>query len=994
MRDPSAPVLPYYEDPAPGSGRRSPRADFRSDAQVLSLNGLWRFRLSPTAAGTGPELPEPSLDDSDWDELAVPSHWVLQPPIGRAGAAADLGVARGITNSSSRDEQGHWPIYTNTAFPIPIDPPRMPDENPTGDYRVRFELPTGWAAERSVLRFQGVDSCGKVWLNGVELGHSKGSRLVVEYDATEALRPGANVLAVRVHRWSSGTYLEDQDMWWLPGIFRDVELLARPAGAVDDFFVHADYDHAAGTGTFRVDADVRGVVEIPELGIRIATGETATVPVEPWSAEIPRLYSGTLTAAGETIGLRVGFRTVAIVDGRFLVNGSPVLFRGVNRHEHDPDTGRTLDRDTMIRDIILMKQHNINAVRTSHYPPHPEFLRLCDEYGLWVVEECDLESHGFIYAGWEGNPPAEPAWRDAMLDRLRRMVERDKNSPSVVVWSLANESWTGDNFGVLQRWLRDRDPSRPIHYERDPSYRDSDFASLMYPSLSDLEAIGRREEPRPEGVSDEDDERRRALPFLLCEFGHAMGNGPGSLRDYLDILERYDRFCGGFIWEWIDHGFTARTSDGGTILAHGGDIDFRPNGARYCLDGLVTSDRTPSPGLLEYAKVIEPVRITVGETIELRSTYDLRDLAHLEFSWSVEIDGIETASGSLAVPPIAPRGSARVPLPDSIPSAAEGEIWLAVSARLRTAAPWAAAGTELAWGQGRVGIPVAPLKTVLSASVGGSSPVQFDTQGRLHSLFGMDLDAPVLDVWRAPIENDRGQGGRNDVVSMWKATGIDRLMHRVVSVEESEGVLRTTVRSAPATQPFALISDWAWSWDAATVRLRLAITPEGPWKDTPYGNHSLTLPRLGIRLGLPGGFQDATWFGPGPGEAYVDSREAARVGRWTRSINELSFPYEVPEENGNRIDARWVELSGEGLPGLHVDGAPVFDFTARRWTSEALEYARHPKDLSDSERVWLNLDVAQRGIGSAACGPALPDRYAVEPESRTLEVMFRRPARV
>ena len=990
MPDPSiAALLPYYEDPTPGYGRRPPRADFRSDAATLSLNGLWRFRLSPTAAGTGSDFPDPALDDSGWDELAVPSHWVLQPPIGRAGTAAHLGIARGITNSTSPEEQGHWPIYTNTAFPIPIDPPRMPDENPTGDYRLRFTLPAHWTAERSVLRFQGVDSCGQVWLNGVEIGHSKGSRLVVEYDVTDALQAGENLLAVRVHRWSSGTYLEDQDMWWLPGIFRDVELLARPVGAVDDFFVHADYDHTSGMGALRVHADVPGIVDVPELGIRIPTGETITVPVEPWSAEIPRLYSGTLTAAGETITLRIGFRTVAIVDGRFTVNGAPVLFRGVNRHEHDPDTGRTLDRETMVRDIVLMKQHNINAVRTSHYPPHPEFLRLCDEYGLWVVEECDLESHGFIYAGWEGNPPAEPVWRDAMLDRLQRMVERDKNSPSVVVWSLANESWTGDNFGVLQRWLRDHDPSRPIHYERDPSYRDSDFSSLMYPSLSDLEAIGRREEARPEGVTDEEDERRRALPFLLCEFGHAMGNGPGSLRDYLDILERYDRFCGGFIWEWIDHGFTARTSDGGTIFAHGGDIDFRPNGARYCLDGLVTSDRTPSPGLLEYAKVIEPVRITIGDSIELRSTYDLRNLAHLEFSWAVEVDGIATASGLLTVPAIGPRESVRVPLPSGMPLEGEGEVWLTVTARLRDATLWAAAGTELAWGQGRIDTPAAPVEPLRSGQRSTSAPVRFDGRGRLHSLFGMNLDAPFLDVWRAPIENDRGQGGRNDVVSRWKATGIDRLMHRVLTVDERNGELHTEVRSAPATQPFALLSDWAWSWDDESVTLRLAITPDGPWQDTPYGHHALTLPRLGVRIGLPSGFQEATWFGPGPGEAYVDSREAARVGRWSRSIDDLQFPYEVPEENGNRIDARWLELTGNGLPGLRVEGEPVFDFTARRWTSEALEYARHPKDLTDSGRVWLNLDLGQRGVGSAACGPALPDRYALDPHAASFTVSFR-----
>src|SRR5690606_6645718 len=354
---------------APGEGRRAPRADAVTDARTISLNGTWAFRLSPTALGTGEAFIADDFDASGWDEMRVPSHWVLEEftPLSGGSARNMRGTAEGS-------------LYTNTAYPIPIDPPFVPHENPTGDYRTEFEVPDGFGD--AVLRFQGIDSCAKVWLNGVELGWSTGSRLPFEFDAP--VRPGRNVLAVRVHRFSSGTYLEDQDMRWLPGIFRDVELIERPAGAIDDHFVHADYDHATGVGTLRVDASCAAVVELPELGIRIPAGETWSGPVDPWSAERPRLYRGSLRSTGETVSLAVGFRRASSDDGVFCVNGRPVKLRGVNRHENAADRGRTLALDDMRRDIELMKRANVDAVRTAHYPPHPEFLRLCDEYGLWV----------------------------------------------------------------------------------------------------------------------------------------------------------------------------------------------------------------------------------------------------------------------------------------------------------------------------------------------------------------------------------------------------------------------------------------------------------------------------------------------------------------------------------------------------------------------------------------------------------------------------------
>ncbi|MFC4113350.1 glycoside hydrolase family 2 TIM barrel-domain containing protein [Nonomuraea zeae] len=990
----------FHEDPAPGSGRRAARADFVSDAPRLSLNGRWRFRLSGTAEGTGPALPDPELDDSSWETIRVPSHWVLE---------------------------GHdRPLYTNTAYPFPIDPPYVPDDNPTGDYRLRFDLPSGWpGGDRCVLRFQGVDSCGTVWLNGELLGHSKGSRLPFEFDVSGLVRPEGNLLAVRVHRWSSGSYLEDQDMWWLPGIFREVELLARPQGGIDDFTVHASY--AGGAGSLLVTADVPGLVEIPELGLSAPTGERVEIDrVDPWSAEHPRLYRGTLSAAGERVDLAIGFRTVAVSGGRLLVNGVPVLFRGVNRHEHDPERGRSLDRETMIRDIELMKRHNVNAVRTAHYPPHPEFLRLCDEYGLWVVDECDIETHGFIYAGWAGNPPGEPMWQEALLDRARRMVERDKNHPSVVIWSLGNESGAGAAFAGIEDWIRRRDPSRPLHYERDPSYRHSDFYSLMYPSLADLERIGQRKEDPPEGVAPDsaDDARRRGLPFLLCEYAHAMGNGPGSLADYQAILESSERFCGGFVWEWIDHGLAGRDSLGRTYYRHGGDIDAQPNGERYCLDGLLFPDRTPSPGLGELRAAFQPVGIAVEEgSVVITNKHDAMDLGHLTFRWFVEVDGVRTDGarvdgarvdgagvdgawvdggrvdgGTLAVPRCRARESVRVPLPE-VAVAAEGETWITIEAVLTGGTRWAPAGHVVATGQARLGTaphlrpsrpaatPDLPPGPVLGSgrraeghAVGGGlrlGAAEFDGRtGRLVRLGGVELAGPVLDVWRAPTENDRGQGTRNALAADWEAVGLDRFLHRTGDIERPDD--RTLVvhgRSGPATRTLGFRTTCTWRWQDGALTLSIEADPVGDWHDTAYGHLSVTPPRMGARFALPGGYTEVTWFGPGPGESYADSRAAAPVGRYARSIDALQTPYVVPQENGNHVETRWLEVSGPGLATLRVDGEPYVDFTARRWTSEALQTARRPHDLTDSGRVWLNLDHGQQGLGSASCGPALPERY-------------------
>ena len=533
----------------------------------------------------------------------------------------------------------HWqlhgygaPAYTNVVYPFPVEAPHVPDENPTGDYLRRFDVPGEWAGTDVVLRFEGVDSSLRAWLNGVELGVSMGSRLPAEFDVGPHLRAGEeNVLAVRVQQWSEGSYLEDQDMWWMSGIFRSVTLLARPVGALDDVFVHAGYDHTTGRGTLRVDTDVPARVTVPELGIDVASGESVELPVEPWSAELPRLYDAEVASAGERVRLRIGFRTVVVEDGLLKVNGRRILFRGVNRHEFDPDHGRAVPEEVMRRDVLLMKEHNINAVRTAHYPPHPRFLELCDELGLYVIDECDLETHGFFVLGWRGNPSDDPRWEEAMVDRMRRTVERDKNHASIVVWSLGNESGSGSNLSAMAAWARGRDPSRPLHYEHDWSCRDVDVYSRMYAPHEEVDAIGRGEEEPLEDAAL--DARRRGLPFILCEYAHAMGNGPGGLWEYQELFERYPRCQGGFVWEWIDHGLRQRLPDGTERFAYGGDFGEPLHDGPFVADGLLFPDRTPSPGLIEFKKVIEPVRIT-GEAsagrLSVANLHAFRDLSHLD----------------------------------------------------------------------------------------------------------------------------------------------------------------------------------------------------------------------------------------------------------------------------------------------------------------------------------------------------------------------------
>ncbi|MFE7115448.1 glycoside hydrolase family 2 TIM barrel-domain containing protein [Streptomyces sp. NPDC057654] len=956
--DENAPYHPYYEDVSPGAGTLPPRAwTAATDAARLRLGGKWRFRLSPSAAACDEDFARPGFDAARWDELPVPAHWSLH------GYGA--------------------PAYTNTGYPFPVDPPRLPDENPTGDYRRLFDLPEEWPpGEDAVLRFEGVESCARVWLNGQELGHFKGSRLPHEFAVGALLRARGNVLAVRVHQWSSGSYLEDQDQWWLPGIFREVVLERRPEGAVRDFFVHASYDHGSGAGTLRVECEPQGRVLVPELGIDMATGEWTSLAVEPWTAETPRLYAGELVTAGERTPLRVGFRTVVVEDGVLKVNGRRVLFRGVNRHEFHPESGRALDLETMRRDLLLMKRHNINAVRTSHYPPHPAFLGLCDELGLWVVDECDLETHGFHALGWRGNPVDDERWTPALLDRAARMVERDKNHPSVVMWSLGNESGSGSGLSAMARWIRDRDPSRPLHYEGDPSCRDTDVYSLMYADHAEVDRIGRRVEGPYEEA--ELDARRRGLPFILCEYAHAMGNGPGGLSEYQRLFEAYERCQGGFVWEWIDHGIARHAPDGQRYFAYGGDFGEELHDGNFCCDGLLFPDRTPSPGLVELKKVVEPVRIESGPggagTVRITNGHDFAGLSRLAFPWTYEVEGAAVAEGRLDVPSLAPGGSTELKLPAPPPSPLAGEAWWTVRAVLAESTAWAEAGHEVAWGQlpdesrHSEGSPPRRNPEAIRSGAEGTlvlGPGVFDAAtGALRALGGFRVEGPRLDVWRAPTDNDEGAPWQSEVRHgpLWRRIGLHRMRHRVDEVRADGDALTVRARLAPAASGLGLRTEYRWTSDGERLVLAVTVTPEGDWP--------CPLPRLGVRLDVPGEFGEAEWFGGGPGEAYPDTRAASRVGRFAMPVDAMQTPYVRPQENGARADVRWARLGRRDGAGLRIEGAPAFWFTARRWTGEQLDAAAHTPDLAPGETVRIHLDHGQHGIGTQSCGPGvLPEHW-------------------
>lgn len=982
-------VSAYVSDLAPGRGALRPaRSWLRSDAPSRSLNGQWSFRLSQSVPGDG-DFAATGFDDSGWDSIPVPAHWVLE---------GDGAYGR--------------PIYTNVQFPFPIDPPHVPDENPTGDYRRHFDLPGDWSrAERVVLRFDGVESLFTVWVNGDEIGGASGSRLAHEFDVTPSVRPGDNVIAVRVRQWSAASYLEDQDQWWLPGIFRDVTLIARPAAGIEDLWLRAGFDEGHGRIEPEITADPAAfpvTLRAPELGVEQVWPTAEDVApidiagVRPWSAEQPRLYDVTVSTAAETVTTRVGFRTVEIRGDQFLVNGSRVVFNGMNRHETHPERGRVFDEEHARADLARMKRFNVNAIRTSHYPPHPRLLDLADELGFWVVLECDLETHGFDKVGWTGNPSDDVAWRAAYLDRIRRTVERDKNHPSIVMWSLGNEAGTGGNLAAMSAWVHARDAGRPVHYEGDYTGEYADVYSRMYSSVPETEQIGTDGSRAPLlGCTPAQGARQRTKPFLLCEYAHAMGNGPGALDEYQALVYKHPRLHGGFVWEWRDHGILAKAPDGTPYYAYGGDFAEVVHDGNFVMDGMVLSNDVPTPGLHEYKAVVQPIRFVFdGDDVVLTNLRHSADTADLRFRWRVEHDGALVDSGDLAVPAVAAGGSARVPLPP-VPVADEAETWLTLDAVLSAGTAWADEGHVLATAQ---------LDRSTRARIAGVRPetewrrsngtlaigIAEFVNGSLVRLAGRPVAGPRLELFRAPTDNDEGTSGEveesDDGVpgvsnaELWRAEGLDRLTTRLMSVERTAKALRTVAKVSAANSASSVIVESVWTLDGDGLELRVETAPSGGW--------STVWPRIGIRFELPDGaapVDGAEWFGLGPFESYPDSIRAARTGRFSASVRELSVDYARPQETGHRSRLRRLALTSAGRTVLRVVALPDIQgrrpgFTVSRHTPRQIAQADHPFELPVSTTSHLTIDAAQHGLGSRACGPDVQPEFALRPESRTIRL--------
>ena len=1034
--------LSYYEDFAPGSGYRSPaRSRLRTTAPSLFLGGEWAFRLSPTPRGLDDAAAALDFDDSGWDTIPVPSHWVLQGD-GRYGL----------------------PAYTNVQYPFPIDPPRVPDENPTGDYRCRFELPAEWSSlERILLRFDGVESTYRVWLNGREVGVGTGSRLMQEFDVTSFVEPGENVLVVRVHQWSAASYLEDQDQWWMPGIFRDVTLVGRPADGIDDVWVRSEYDHESRAGLVTVELQAAApaypvTVALPELDVEVIWESPDDVTpitidrVEPWSADVPRLYEATVATAAETVTVRLGFRTVTIVGDIFTVNGRRVVFHGVNRHETHPERGRVFDEEHARADMAMMKQHNVNAIRTSHYPPHPRVLDLADELGFWVIDECDLETHGFEHLSWTGNPSDDPRWEGAYLDRIERTVERDKNHPSIVIWSLGNEAGTGRNLAAMSQWVHRRDTGRPVHYEGDHQGAYTDIYSRMYSNLQETESIGSDHIPGELlHATPAEGARLRTKPFLLCEYAHAMGNGPGALSEYEALVDRYPRLHGGFVWEWRDHGILTHTADGTPFYGYGGDFGEIVHDGNFVMDGLVLPDDTATPGLDEFAVVAQPIRFggllattdeAGGHLLEVENRYHSADTSHLELTWTLERDGLVIDRHGIDMPVIGPGENAQAtlpkareqiapPLPEDSPRASGegGELWLTVRAALANDTAWAKAGHVVAVAQydvtpqsenapsfaaeatAAVAADAAPIRGAQEHSFPPSGArtltlgsAEFDLlTGSIVRIGNTEVRGPQLELWRAPTDNDRGGSGRGSYElgdpeltfgkgipgpsseERWRRAGLDRLVHRVDKVVASTDTLTTTVRVSAANSGDGIDVTYRWTHDGDGLRLRVELVPTPEW--------AVTWPRVGVRFVLPVDMTTASWFGTGPNESYPDSMRAALVGRFESAIDDLSVEYSRPQETGHRSEMRELVVGDRHGDRLRVTSVADAHghrpgFTLTRHTPHEVDAAKHPHELPPSEHVYLYLDERQHGLGSRACGIDVLPQHANWPGARSFDVRF------
>ena len=1002
LHENTMPNRAYY---IPASHRMDTLVEKREDSdRFVLLNGNWKFRYYDSILDLKDRFYEPGYDTSDFGEIPVPGMWQMY---------------------------GYdFHQYTNTRYPFPANPPYVPKENPCGAYVRSFVYEEDEQAPEVYLNFEGVDSCFYVWLNGVYVGYSQVSHSTSEFRVTDCLKEGENALAVLVLKWCDGSYMEDQDKFRMSGIFRDVYLLKRPAQGIFDYFVETKiqgkdaqvdvrfsyFDEVVPTHIRILDANGCQVAQAEALpGQNLTRGYRAeaslVIPqVRLWNAEKPYLYTIVYECAGEVITDRLGVREITVKERQVRINGQNIKFHGVNRHDSDPVTGFVISLEQMKQDLRLMKQHNVNAIRTSHYPNDPRFYQLCDQYGFFVIDEADNESHGtsdiFLKDGdwmknWNHMIADNPKFTEATVDRTMRLVHRDKNRPCVVIWSMGNECAYGCTFEAALKWTKAFDKGRLTHYEsarytdgsRKFDFSNLDLYSRMYPSL---EAIHEYFHAQPD------------KPFILCEYSHAMGNGPGDLEEYFQAMQKYDGFCGGFVWEWCDHAIYAGESEAGKpMYLYGGDHGEDPHDGNFCMDGLVYPDRTPHTGLREFWNVHRPARIVgydqeKGEMV-LHNFMDFVNLkGYLGIHYEVNCDGEVICDGTICqadLPDVEPHEEAVLPLKVNVPEA--GRAYLKVEYLLDREEELLPKGHLLGFDEVRLHTAdernqkaLAMLQEVRHLS--GDMQVEEDDRylsirhpkftyifNRLTGMFEtMDygkvhfLEKPMeVNIWRAPTDNDR------NIRYKWMEAQYhhaETYAYEVKWEQEGQQVVITADLSVVAKTVQRILdihAVWCVSGDGRVdTKMFVEKNPQFP-----------ELPRFGIRLFLPETMQEVTYYGIGPGESYVDKCRAGSHGEYNGKVSEMHEDYIRPQENGSHADCDYVILEGAGAR-LAVVGIPRLAFHASVFTQEELTEKAHNYELIPSGHTVLCLDYRQNGIGSNSCGPILGEKYRLDEEKFEFQI--------
>lgn len=1003
LHENTMPERAYY---IPASRAMETLVHHREDSDRFQLlNGDWHFRYYDSIYDLTDHFYEEMFDDSDFDTIPVPSVW------------------------QNHGYDSHQ--YTNVNYPFPFDPPYVPQDNPCGAYRTCFSYEINETAPNAYLNFEGVDSCFYVWLNGHYVGYSQVSHSTSEFDVTAYMKNGLNQLAVLVLKWCDGSYLEDQDKFRTSGIFRDVYLLTRPAAGVYDYFITTELpsEQTDGDAVVSIRLTYFGGGAPTRAAIRDRDGclvaETSVTSydlleqcTEPraehvevsvrlpiahphlWNPERPYLYTLLIETEAETIIDHIGLREITVNDNVVSVNGGAVTFRGVNRHDSDPVTGPAVTLEQMRTDLFLMKQHNFNAIRTSHYPNSPVFYQLCDEYGFFVIDEADIEAHGACALffeedawdnrcrRWSGPIADNPAFTEAILDRVKRCVQRDKNRPCVVIWSMGNESAFGPAFEQALKWTKQFDPSRLTHYEsalyrneeRSCDFSHLDLYSRMYPSLEEIRDYLENEPDKP---------------MILCEYCHSMGNGPGDFEDYEQLFQEFDGICGGFVWEWCDHAiYKGKNKDGADIYFYGGDHGEQVHDGNFCMDGLVDPDRTPHTGLLEYKNVHRPVRavryMADRGILELENMLDFTNVRErITITYEICRDGEVEKTGTAECPSIAPHETGSLPIEAA--ASVPGSTYLKLYYHQKEETACIPAGFLLGFDElplfGEDNRNQTGLNILKHTAAAGLAPVSLSEDavsltlkgGRFLYVFdkrtglpcrmtadGADLLTQPMqfNIWRAPTDNDKA------VSAEWIRAHYDRASARAyVMTSETDGrTVKIRCHSSlcsPSTQKI-MDMDTVWTVQAdGTIDISVSVKrdPEFP-----------ELPRFGLRLFLPRELEQVTYYGIGPCESYIDKHQAGSHGLYRSPITDLHEDYIRPQENGSHFDCSFVALES-GTHGLTAASRRTFCFNASVYTQEELAAKKHNFELEPSGNSVLCLDYAQNGIGSNSCGPRLIEKY-------------------